>query len=263
MKKSLIYIFAVLAAVMFTSCSDNDEPVNKQSFTSTINTRAIEGDAVYFSQNSAKVEVNYTGMTIQFSTTYADINGHSHSFTTGEMKMTLASGTVYTFTNSAASGNDGISSLKGYLDMATGMMWYSFMADGTTTVVNSSHLLYAYSTTTVTNPDNGYTYNHQNSAYLFAIDSKGETCTMRISNFAPNITGSIQALEIQFNDLKVVPTLTGYTITADEADSNYSGFYTITDLAINLDSQCQVINGSFKCSDLDFKITGDLFPNVF
>ena len=52
MKKSLIYIFAVLAAVMFTSCSDNDEPVNKQSFTSTINTRAIEGDAVYFSQNS-------------------------------------------------------------------------------------------------------------------------------------------------------------------------------------------------------------------
>lgn len=262
MKKSLLYMFAALAVVMFTSCGDNDEPVNKQTFTSTINTRAVESDVVYFSQNSAKVEVNYTNMTIQFSCAYADVNGHSHTFSTPEMKLSTASGTVYSFTNSAASGNDGISSFKGYLDMATGMMWYSFMVDGSTTVVNTSHLLYAYSTTKVTNPDNAFTYDHQNSAYLFAIDSKGESCSMRISNFAPNITGAVQALEIQYNDLKVVPSPTGYTITADEAESNYAGFYTITDLVFNLDNQCKVIDGSFKCSDLEFKITGDLFPDV-
>ena len=67
MKKSLIYIFAVLAAVMFTSCSDNDEPVNKQTVSMTINNRAIDGDQVVFSQANAKVEMNYTDMEIQIN----------------------------------------------------------------------------------------------------------------------------------------------------------------------------------------------------
>ena len=52
----------------------------------------------------------------------------------------------------------------------------------------------------------------------------------------------------------------GYTITADEAESSYRGFYTITDLDIELDTQGLIIGGSFKCSDLDFTLDGRMFP---
>ena len=263
MKKSLIYIFAVLAAVMFTSCSDNDEPVNKQSFTSTINTRAIEGDAVYFSQNSAKVEVNYTGMTIQFTSDYNDDQWPFPLVHHWRDEDDLSLGHGLYLHQQRGLGQRRHQFTQGLPRHGHRHDVVQFHGrrhhDGCQLEPSALCLL----------DDHGhqsrqwFTYYNQKSAYLFALDCKGETCTMQISNFAPNITGSIQALEIQFNDLKVVPTLTGYTITADEADSNYSGFYTITDLVINLDSQCQVINGSFKCSDLDFKITGDLFPNVF
>ena len=148
--------------------------------------------------------------------------------------------------------------LESCFDMATGMLWYSFYKDGYP-VISTSHLLYAYSTTTVINPDNGNHYSHKQSAYLFALDTKGEKCVMKVSNFTPNINGAIEAEELQYDDLTVTPTVNGYTITASEVESSMRGFYTITDLNIVLDAQCRVINGSFKCKDLDFTISGGLF----
>ena len=62
MKKLSFLLLSLLAVTLFTACGNEDEPVNKQSFTSTINCRAIDGDQVVFSQSSAKVELNYTDM---------------------------------------------------------------------------------------------------------------------------------------------------------------------------------------------------------
>ncbi len=263
MKKTFIYLFALLAVLMFASCSDNDDPVNKQTFTSTINTRAIEGDAVVFSQGSASVEVNFTDMTIQFTSDYNDANGHSHSISTPVMQMASAVGTVYTFNSGATSAAASVDDLSGSIDMATGMMWYTFTIDGSTTVVSTTHLLYAYTTTTITNPENGNTGENNASAYLFALNATGQTCIMKISNFISSLgTGAIDAAELQYNDLTVTPTVTGYVITADEVESSYKGFYTLTDVHFELDDQCRVIEGSFKCSGLEFKVNGDLYPKA-
>ena len=60
MKKLSVLFFSMLAVMLFTACTDNDDPVNKQSFTSTINSRAIDGNDVVFSQGTAKAEVNFT-----------------------------------------------------------------------------------------------------------------------------------------------------------------------------------------------------------
>ena len=253
MKKLSFMLLALLAVTLFTACGNDDEPVNKQTVSMTINNRAINGEQVVFSQSTAKVEINYTDMTIQFNTEYKDASEQSHSIATSTMKLTNETGSIYSF-------GKGAGEITGYIDFATGMTWF-IIPDNAGTVVSTSQLLYAYSTTSVTNPDNGNHFSHEQSAYLFVLDSKCEKCIMKISNFIPNIAGSVEAGEIQFNDLTVTPTATGYTITAAEAEASNKS-YTLTDLNINLSSQCEIINGSFKCKDLDFSITGKLFPNM-
>lgn len=253
MKKLSFMLLALLAVTLFTACGNDDEPVNKQTVSMAINNRAIAGDQVVFSQANATVEMNYTDMTIQITTEYNDATELPHSIATPAMKLTNEGGTVYSF-------GKGTSEITGYIDFATGMTWF-IINDNFGPVICSSQLLYAYSTTSVTDPDNGNHFSHEHSAYLFILDAKCEKCIMKVSNFIPNIAGSVEAGEIQFNDLTVTPTATGYTITAAEAEANNKN-YTITDLNINLNDQCQFINGSFKCRDFDFSITGKLFPTV-
>ena len=246
--------------VMLSSCIDSDEPDSKQSFTSTINCRAIDGEDVVFSQGSAKVEVNFTGGLIKFTTDYKDIDGLSHTITTPEMQMITVSSSIYEFTTSMnqQTGSSIGESLGGYIDIATGMLWYT-INNGSNQVVCTSHLLYAYTNTTISNPENDNHGTHQQSAYLFALDAKGQTCTMIISNFMCNLNASIDVSEIQYDGLAVTPTTTGYVISADIVESSNKGFYTLTNVNFNLNDQCQVINGSFKCNGLEFNIDGNLF----
>lgn len=97
MKKLSFMLFALLAVTLFTACGNDDEPINKQTVSMTVNNRAIKGDQVVFSQNNAQVEINYTAMEIQFNTDYKDINGQSHSVTTPAMKLINVGGSVYSF----------------------------------------------------------------------------------------------------------------------------------------------------------------------
>lgn len=259
MKKYFYYLFALTAMVMFSSCINGDEPNTKQSFTSTINCRAIDGDDVIFSQGSAKVEVDYSELFIKFTADYKDAEGMAHSLTTPDMKLYAVSSSVYTFNNMASSTYTGIDMLQGSIDFATGMMWYSFNVDGSTKVVCTTHLLYAYTNTTITDPESGNHGTHQQSAYLFALDAKGQTCTMKISNFMCNLNSAVDVIEIQYDDLTVTPTTTGYIISAEMVESSNRGSYTLTNVNFNLNDQCQVINGSFKCNDLQFNVDGNLF----
>ena len=264
MKKLSFLLLSLLAVALFTACNKSDEPENKQVVTMTINSRAIDGDDVVFSQSSAKVELNYSDMLIKFTADYKDVDGISHSITTPDMKMSRvsSSSTLYEFVSDSGNqpGSNIGESLGGFIDLATGVMWYTINT-GSTQVISTSHLLYAYSTTTITNPANGNHGDHQQSAYLFALDSKGQTCIMSISNFMSNLNGAVDASEVQYNDLTLTPTAAGYIVTADEVESsNYKGFYTLTDVHFNLNGQCQVVTGSFKCNDLEYTVSGTLFP---
>ena len=259
MKKLSVLFFSLLAVTMFTACGDSDEPVNKQTITSTINCRTIDGNEVIFSQGSAKIELNYSDMFIKFTADYKDANGQSHSLTTPDMRLYSTSNSVYTFNNAASSTYTGIEMLEGAIDFATGMVWYSFIIEGSTKVACTSHLLYAYTNTTMTNPENGNHGTHQYSAYLFVPDAKGETCIMQISNFISNLNGAVEAQELMYQGLTLTPTVNGYTITADTVESSYKGFFTLTDVNITLDDQCRVINGSFKCNGLEYTLSGGLF----
>ena len=253
MKKLSFILLALLTVTLFTACGNDDEPVNKQTVSMTVNNRAINGDQVVFSQANATVEIIYTDMEIQFSTEYKDISEQSHSITTPTMALTNVGGTVYSFVQ-------GSGEITGYIDFATGMTWF-IINDNASPVICTSQLLYAYSATEMTNPDpeNGYHVSHRQSAYLFALDSRGETCVLRISNFISNMNGAVDAPEVQYNGLSVTPTVTGYKITADEAESNYTGFYKLTDVDFTLDNQCMVINGTFKCNGLVYQVSGGLF----
>ena len=266
--KKYIYLFALLAVVMFSACGDSDEPANTQTFTMTINSRTINGDDVVFSQGTGKVEFNYSDMFMKFTAQYKDADGQTHTMTTPDMKMYATGNNVYSFNNIASSTYTGIEMLEGFIDMGTGMMWYSFTVDGTTRVVSTSCLLYAYTilyaytTTSMTNSENGNHGSHSQSAYLFALDSRGETCTMLIGNFISNLNGAIDAPEVKYEGLTVTPNAQGYKVTAEKAESNYKGFYTLTDVDFTLNDQCNVVSGSFKCNGLEYTVSGNLFSNA-
>ena len=260
MKKLSYLLLSLLAVALLTACNDSDEPQRKQSLELPISSRAIEGDNVVFSKGVAKVEIDYTDMIIQFTADYKDANGQSRTITTPVMPLTMVSSSVYEFVAATQPIGSDVESLGGYIDFATDVMWYSIHTSSME-VVSIYHLRYAYTTTTVTNPDNGNHYDSNLSAYLFDIDANGETCKMGIINFSPNISGTVEAAEIVYQDLTVTPTVTGYTISADEAESSFRGYYTITDLHFDITSQGQIINGSFKCKDLEFKVSGSMFPS--
>ena len=258
MRKLSFFIVSLLTVALFTSCN-NDEPEHKMTSYVTLNSRAIEGDNIVFSQGNGKVDVDNTNMLIKFTADFKDANGMSRTITTPEMKMKKVSYSLYEFVAPAQPMGSGFESLGGYVDFATGVMWYT-LSSSTMKVVSSTSLQYAYTTTTIINPDNDNHIDHKQSFYEFALNANGQTCTMGIYNFIPNISGSIEAPLIEYKDLTMTPTATGYTITADEVESSYKGFYTITDLKFDITSQGQVLNGSFKCQDLEFKVAGTLFP---
>ena len=112
----------------------------------------------------------------------------------------------------------------------------------------------------MTNPENNNHGSNQQSAYMFIPGANGETCELRISNFMSTLNGVVDAPEVRYTGLTMTPTTTGYTVTADNLESSYKGFYTLTDVNFALNDQCQLINGSFKCNGINYEVTGDLFP---
>jgi hypothetical protein len=254
MKKLSFYLLGLLAMTMLSSCLSNDEPTNKQSYNAIINCRATDGTKLVFSQTTTKVEIDYTAMTIQFTGGYKDADGQSQNLPTAPMKLNSWTTTVYQFSSGEANG------LKGYIDTSTGMIYFTVTPSNGTHAYCTTHLMYAYVTTTITNPDNGFHYNSESSAYLFVPDAEGKVCSMSISNFSPNTQGAVEINEVRYNGLTFTPTATGYTITASQAQTPNSSIYTITDVNITLDNQGMVINGSFKCRDLEFSLAGNLYP---
>lgn len=257
--KKLIYLFTLMTLVAFTSCNNSSEDETVQSFSGTIISRAINGNEVVFSKGNTQCTINLTKRTVQFSSDFKDADGHVQSLNSPVMDFVFKTSNILSFNGDGTSGE--INDLNGYLDLGTGMFWYTLSLSDGTLVVSSTHPLYAYAKTVISNGE-GTPYEHENSAYKFILDETGETCTMYISNFISNTSGSIQASLIMYEGLQVTTTATGYTITADEAASNFSSTYTITDLHFNLDNQCRTISGSFKVNGYDFNVSGSLFPEM-
>ena len=249
--KKYLFLAMLLTLCAFSSCvNDKDDDESKQTFEALINNRAIDGDNVIFSQGKAKVEVNFTKKTLQMAADFKDISGISRNLNTSEMKMTLESGTVYSFSGTA----------NGYFDMSTGMMWYTVDAGDGSQVYCTTQLIYPYLTTTVTNEDGG-SFSHTQSGYIIAFDSKGQTAAMQITNYVPDTGGSIQATLLEYSGLTVTPTVWGYKITADEAECVQSSYYNISDLDITLSSNCWLISGSYKIKNHIYTLSGKLYGN--
>ncbi len=265
MKKLSFLLFTLLAVTMFTSCL-KDEP-NKDIFTAevTINSRTSgDADNIVFSNNLSVIEIDNANMTIKFTTGYKDVNGAGHNLTTPAMPLTPVGGPIYSFSDSGSSLN-GISNLNGYIDMLTTTAWYSFTLNGTEKVISTTDLIFSYATMTVTNPDNGNNNSYYNFQCAFFLDETGKKCSMVITNFTPNLNGQIVANQIEWNNLTVTPTATGYHITTEMAESAINkGFNTIKNLNFNitLTDESRRIDGSFMCNDLNIKIEGDLFPKA-
>lgn len=245
--KKFFYLIALLAMVTFTSCTDPKEDVNKYTFADVVNNRVVNGNQVAFSQGTIQVELDLTAMTIQFNTDYLDTNGTKRTVNTSAMKMTPRNGVVYQFSDM---------NVTGFIDLSTGMMRYVIGEDVTAT----TNFRLSYLTTTVTNEDTGGTYSHEQTGYIFTIDdSKGETATMQVANFVPDTNGTIQASMLQYRGLKVVPTTSGYTITADAAQCYQGDYYNLKDLNVNITDGCMRVDGSFKIKNHTYKMTGNVF----
>lgn len=249
--KKYCFIFALLTIITFTSClNDKDDKVNTMTFTLTANNRAVEGEKVVFSQGTLQGEINYNDMTMQMSGNYKDIDGSSRTMNSGLMKVAPVTRSIYRFTGSAVSG---------IYDTETGMIRYITNVDGNYNLTSTSDFDMRHLTSTVTNETDGKTYSHMYSAYVFLFGANGEKVTMLIYNFVPDTGGSIQASMIEYKDLKVTPTTSGYLITADHAACTQRDFYNLTDLSIAITDDCTMVNGSFKINNFTYEMSGHIF----
>lgn len=244
---------------MLTACGNDDDPVNKQTVNVAINSRTLDGDNTVFSQNAGTIEINSTEATIRISCGYKDADGAGHTLTTSAMTMTPLGGYIYSFSGTSQPSSSTMD-LHGVIDLATITVWYTFTVNGNE-VISTTQPIYSYTTTTVTNPDNGNHNSYTNSQYMFELDSKGEKCTLWVTNFAPNMTGSVQSNQpTRWQGLNVTPTNTGYVVTTDTVESIIKFQDTLTDVKFTLDEQCRSMNGKFKCNGLDIEVTGTFFP---
>lgn len=258
MKKS-VFLLALLSIVLLSSCNDNDEPVNKQILYSVMNARLINSDdePPIFSQTDGKIELDQINMTIKFSSTYMNQDGQAQSVTTPEMKLVPMKDNAYYM-------DDGSTSYPGMIDFGTGMLWYHELnADGGINLFMTTQLLlYAYTNTTINDTVNNKTSNHEQSAYMFKIDSRGESCDMSISDFVSNLNGVVDAPALQYKGLTAKPTARGFDITAETASAESAqGLYALTEVNIHIEEQCLGFVGSFKCNGLKYNVSGRLFPN--
>ena len=261
MNKFSIWFLFLLAVTLFTACNDDDDPVNKQTVNVDINSRTMDGDNAVFSQNMGTIEINSTDATIKITCGYKDADGVGHTLTTSTMTLTPLGGYIYSFGGTSQPYSSTMD-LHGIIDLATVTVWFTFTDDGSK-VISTTQPIYSYTTTTVTNPDNGNHNSYTNSQYMFELDTKGEKCTMWVTNFAPNLTGSIQSTQpIRWEGLTVTPTATGYVITTDSVESYIKSNGTLTDVKFTLDDQCRSLNGSFKCNGLNIDVAGSLFPSL-
>ena len=251
MKKLSFLFFSLLAVTMFTSCLNNEEPIDERTLQDVMSTRAIDGDKVVFSQNNVAIKINMTNQTIKFTTYYKNADGVNQSLTTPDMALTPVIGTIYSFSTPVG---DAIS-MNGQVDLSTIMVWYTF-------TVNDSEQDGSFQSTEFPHSLSRQSYAPRtgvNSQCAFRIDSSGEKCTMIITEFAPTLNGGVMNM-LTWEGLKMTPTTTGYLITANTAESTMKGSYTISNLKINISDQGRFIDGSFMCNDLKVTISGNLFP---
>ena len=257
MKKS-VFLLALLSIVLLSSCNGKDEPVSKQTLYSVMNARLLytDNDTVVFSQSNGQIELDQINMTIKFNSTYMDQDGQAQTVTTPELKLVPIKDNAYYM-------QDDSHSSPGMIDFGTGMLWYhvSNLDDGTDVYMTTQLLLYAYTNTTINDTVNNNTNSHQQSTYMFKLDSRGESCDMSISDFASNLNGVVDAPALQYKGLTAKPTPTGFKISAETASAESAqGLYALTDVEIHINRQCLTFEGSFKCNGLKYNVSGNLFP---
>ena len=256
MKKS-VFLLALLSIVLLSSCNSNDEPISKQTLYSIMNSRLIYTDngTIVFSQSNGQIELDNINMTIKFSSVYMDSLGQAQTVASPELRLVPIKDNAYYM-------DDGSPSYPGMIDFGTGMLWFhvSNPDDEWTEVYMTTQLLhYAYTNTTINDPENG-TSDHQESAYMFKLDSRGESCDMSISDFVTNLNGVVDAPALQYKGLTAKATATGFEITAETANAESGQDYSLTDVEINIYEQCLSFEGSFKCNGLEYHVSGSLFP---
>ena len=77
--KNSVFLLALLPIVLFFSCNDNDDPVSKRTLYSIMNARLIinnDSTIVVCSQTNGQIELDNINMTIKFSSSYIDQDGH-------------------------------------------------------------------------------------------------------------------------------------------------------------------------------------------
>lgn len=263
MRKTILFLLAVMTLMLLNACGHDDEPANKpdeiQYANLVFSCWTARGNVMSYLQTVGYVELNYTQGTIQLTSDYNDYHGTRRSISTPKMELKYVSDNTYAFNDQSSINTFDGSYPNGYINMATGVVWFMFTNEHEKTVI-TTYLNYPAPTTTIYDLENMKGHQHTQSSYLFAPDAQGKTCVMQINNFITDLDGTVAAELIQFQGLTLTQTSQGYHITADRAESTYGGRYTITDVDIDLGGQCRDINGSFKCNGHEIRMAGGLFP---
>lgn len=261
--KILFPIFALLVMVAAMTACDDDDPVNKTEFGVMMNTRSVDlsetPEAVTFSQKEGAFKIDFTNQTIEVSIPVKLNDDEEITVEPGLLDMTNLS-FQYTFAkaNFIASGHD-VNGFSGRIDMNTGNVYIEMTVDGIYRVTTTNYPCY-YNATTAIQPFEGSegAYTHKQSSYGFKLNENGTGCILSIVNFFPR-ENATNGINVNYENLPMQVTGNGYKMQADSLTTAYGSGLTLTDVEFTISNNGQILNGTFKCGDHGFTVSGAMF----
>lgn len=224
MTKKLLFMSALVAVLLVGMCSCSKDNKKKDSSTlnisvSMLNHVVTNGQIAEPFKSSYTLKLNRVNNTVDLSGVVRLSNdGPLYEFTISNIPATYNSTRdYYRFSIDRAipsSGNlSGVfSNLSGVIDYNNSIISVTYTVNSQSTVNATLPSLYYQNTSTNATDASGVTFSIDNAAYEFAIDNK--TMTAKLGIYDVRFSKSMALIsKLEYEDLKVVATATGYKIT--------------------------------------------------
>lgn len=253
-----------------TSCL-GDSGDQTATMNATMHNRAVstDDDAAKLSLSTYTVTINYTQSTFAITGSAALTDGTTVQFTTDEMPISVNSeqGT-YTFSSSnvTTTGVHTISGFKGTFDMASGLLFVSFVCDDCE-VYATTGVSFPYCTSTaVDTTGQSSPYENTTAGYYFAVDPSTMKADMQITNFVLSQSTSSSSTSSSYfyaaDGLEATLTSTGYIFTADVLPGTTSlGTDTLRNVRAVVTESGQALDMSYTAGTKRVTVRGTYFSS--
>lgn len=269
--KKVVLFFALVSLFALASCNDSKDAEDKTQFQQEFYNRVINNsdNQVLFSKSIAAFTINFSAMQLDVTHGAKLAAGLEYTMQATGLKLTYDQTTgSYTISMGNAvvrAGNNVVTAITGRVDIATGVIFLSYLVNNTYAVYATTPLGYAYGTLSTTYTVDGadHAFDNEDFAILVAINDEGTTA--RVTMYNVQLKSDMVSTDmIVYDGVAVKPTLNGYELSTEASlkpvgASNSD--YDMTGFEAHVDQQGRVIAGKFAIGDVKATFTAGMFSD--